>query len=86
MEHQKELLDVLGRYKEKKTGELLAIRLILEKIAKEFPERFAISPPDEDRLSVKEHLNLISRALVGRNPEITFINCKPAIMAGKGAK
>jgi len=86
MKHQKALSEVLGRYQEKKTGELFAIRLVLEKVAQEFPERFAISPSDENRLSVKENLNLINRALIGRSPEKTSIKCKPAIMAGKGAK
>lgn len=85
MKHQKAPLDALRRYQKKEVGELFAIRLIYEKVAREFPLRFA-KVSAENRLSVKEHLNLINQALVGKNPQSISINCKPAIMAGKGAK
>lgn len=85
MKHQKALSDVFERYQEKEVGELFAIRLILESVAREFPKKFA-DVPDEEKLSVKEHLNLINRVLAGRNPETISINCKPAALAGKGAK
>ena len=85
-QHRSSLLAAGQRYKEKVGGELIVLRLIYEAAAKGSPKGWDEIFPDI-RISVKEHLNLIREALMGKAPiEPISINCKPALLAGEGVK